>query len=151
VSIIDQIDLMARGGTLALLGLWGWIMVREHRATRVARVALLLVVTVACHVTADLYPLVRISDVGLFLLKVGQTTAPAAFWLFARALFDDDARIGWRSAAVVGLSGQLGLSAVVGVQTDQSGYPVIDRRALCSVAWHPPHRVLHSAAAGSNP
>ncbi|MEY4271074.1 MAG: hypothetical protein RLZZ58_2290, partial [Pseudomonadota bacterium] len=101
MSIIDQIDLMARGGTLALLGLWGWVMVREHSATRVARAALLMVMTIACHVIADLFPLMPLSGPALFLLKTGQSSAPAAFWLFARALFDDEARLSWRSWAVV--------------------------------------------------
>jgi hypothetical protein len=37
---LEQIDLLARGGSIALLSLWSWILFRDHRAALSARSAL---------------------------------------------------------------------------------------------------------------
>ena len=104
-----DLDMMARGGSLALLLLWSVILYRDHRAEFVVRVALLMIAALCCHIFADTAPWGPQAGPGLFLLKVGQAAAPGFFWLFARAWFNDEDRIGWRSwlliAACVALEG----------------------------------------------
>ncbi len=104
-----DLDMMARGGSLALLLLWSALLYRDHRSELVARVALLMIAALCCHVLADTAPWGPQAGLGLFLLKVGQAAAPGLFWLFARAWFNDEDRIGWRSwlliAACVVLEG----------------------------------------------
>lgn len=112
---LAALDLMARGATLSLLGLWAWVLFRDHRSVLAARVTMVLLGTVACHVLADLSPWQHgAQDLGAFLLKLGQSTAPAAFWLFARTWFNDEARISWRSWALVGASCAIGGLLLIG-------------------------------------
>jgi AraC-like DNA-binding protein len=104
-----DLDMMARGGSLALLLLWSWLLYRDHRSAFVVRVALLMIGALCCHILADTAPWGPQAGLGLFLLKIGQAAAPGLFWLFARAWFNDEDRIGWRSwlliAACVALEG----------------------------------------------
>jgi AraC-like DNA-binding protein len=109
-------DLLARGATLGLLALWGWVLLRDHRDVLAARVALMLLATVACHILADM----RSWDgsnrtLGLLILKTGQSAAPAAFWLFARTWFNDEGRVGWASWLMVGLAALVGGLLVIGL------------------------------------
>ena len=88
------IDLMIRGGSLALLALWSWLLLRDHRNTLSARIATALLVSVAMHVVASLPSAVNIRPLRLFF-ELGAVCVPALFWLFARTWFNDAARIGW--------------------------------------------------------
>ena len=89
---------MGRGGAIALLCVWGWILLRDHRNELPARAAIALIVTIICHLIADMSPWRSNSGVGLFLLKTGQAMVPACFWLFAKTWFDDERRIGVATA-----------------------------------------------------
>ncbi len=92
-----QLDLMARGGTLVLLALWSWILIRDFRATLAARLALAMNVAIACHVVASVpgeFGPISAVDVAL---DTGSSAVFGAFWLFTRAWFDDTQRFSWRS------------------------------------------------------
>lgn len=89
--------MMARGGSLALLLLWGWLLYRDHRDGLVVRVALLMVAALCCHILADTARWEPGAGVLLLLFKIGQAAAPGFFWLLARTWFNDEERIGWRS------------------------------------------------------
>lgn len=39
MTLFTMLDLMIRGGSLALLAVWSWILIRDHRAQPAARVA----------------------------------------------------------------------------------------------------------------
>jgi hypothetical protein len=39
MGIFEHIDLLARGGSIALLVLWSWLLLRDRRGALVARVA----------------------------------------------------------------------------------------------------------------
>jgi hypothetical protein len=108
MTAIDTLDLLARGGTLALMLLWGWVMVRDHRHALAAKVALLLVLAVSCHVIADLFPFWSLYGPLVWAAKVGQSVMPAVFWLFARTWFNDSTRVSRRSVAVVLASALVG-------------------------------------------
>jgi AraC-like DNA-binding protein len=95
-------DLMVRGGSIALLALWSWLLIRDHWSALPARIAVMMNASIACHVIATTgwsneYP-------GLdWVFELGSVSVPAFFWLFARAWFNDEERIGWRSWLVVPL------------------------------------------------
>jgi AraC-like DNA-binding protein len=96
-----QLDLMARGGTLALIALWSWILLRDHRSELPARAAIALIGSIICHIIADMIALRADSGIGVFMLKTGQSIAPACFWLFAKTWFDDERRINLKTALAI--------------------------------------------------
>jgi AraC-like DNA-binding protein len=89
MTSFEQIDLMSRGGSLALLFLWSWILVRDHRKELSARLAVLMNLAIACYllVTAGWYD--KPSLIGLFL-ALGSQASPGLFWLFTKAWFNDE-------------------------------------------------------------
>ncbi len=97
----DQLDLIARGGTLALLALWAWVLIRDHRHVFAARLAIAMIVSISCHVIASTPEPPR----PIMLVDIVLDTASAAtiglFWLFSRAWFEDVQRFSWRSWAIV--------------------------------------------------
>jgi AraC-like DNA-binding protein len=92
-----ELDLLARGGTLTLLALWSFLLIRDHWSAPAARFAVLMNVTVACHLISDIHPFLYDGSVSLFVWRLGQSAAPGCFWLFARAWFNDERKVGWPS------------------------------------------------------
>ena len=92
-----DLQMMARGASIALLLLWGILLYRDHHTVLVVRTALLLIAGLCCYVMADIVPWGPEAGIPLFLLKVGQTTAPAFFWLCVRVWFNDEDQISARS------------------------------------------------------
>lgn len=99
----SQIDLMARGGSLALLALWSWLLIRDHREVLAARIAVLMNLAIACYLVVTSGGSWRFSAVGL-LFATGAGATPGLFWLFAKAWFNDEKRIGEFSIALILLS-----------------------------------------------
>lgn len=128
-----DLDMMARGGSLALLLLWSALLYRDHRSEFVARVALLMIAALCCHVLADIAPWGPQAGLGLFLLKVGQAAAPGLFWLFARAWFNDEDRIGWRSWLLIAVSVVIEGIALIIFGSGENRYFVID--VLVRLFW----------------
>lgn len=95
-----EIDLMSRGGSLTLLILWSWILLRDHRDLLAGRLAVAMNVAIACY-------LIRTSGWAegrsplWFVLELGAGSTPGFFWLFARAWFGDRTRIGRIPIALV--------------------------------------------------
>lgn len=100
MGFFEQLDLMARGGAIALLILWSWLLLRDHRNVLAARIAVLMNIAISCYliVTADWGW--RFSPAGL-LLAMGAGATPGLFWLFAKAWFNDEKRISGGSIALV--------------------------------------------------
>jgi AraC-like DNA-binding protein len=116
------IDALARGGTLALLGLWSLVLLRDHRETLAARLAIALNLAIVAHV------LITIPVGGLPLpidrvLDMASVSVPALFWLFAKAWFDDQRRIGLLAWSTVPLS--LVLVGTVFATWERGGWPLI--------------------------
>lgn len=103
MTSIEQIDMMARGGSLALLALWCWLMIRDHHDALPARMAVLMNFSIACHILATMpqYTLFEVND---FIFEIFSVTVPGLFWLFARTWFNDETRVGWRSWASIGVA-----------------------------------------------
>lgn len=85
-------DMMARGGTLALLALWTWLLVRDQRQAFAARTAVAMNGAIAAHVLATIpnNPFPFVVHAALDAISV---TTSAFFWLFARAWFADERSI----------------------------------------------------------
>lgn len=99
--VFHDLDMMVRGGSLALLALWSWLLVRDHWSALPARLAVAMNFAVACHIVATVPGLAPFGFVLNWVIELGSVTVPVLFWLFARTWFDDESRIGWRSWALV--------------------------------------------------
>ena len=103
---LATLDLLARGGSLALLALWSWLLLRDHRAALAPRIAIAMNLCIAAHVVATIGGFEAVADrnpVGV-AIQLAAATVPGLFWLFVRAWFDDEARIGWASWLAVFVS-----------------------------------------------
>jgi AraC-like DNA-binding protein len=116
------VDAMARGAILGLIGLWTWLLLRDHRHVLAARLAVVMNLTIACHVVTT-FPASEIPPPIDWIFELGSVTVPAAFWLFSRAWFNDERRIGWLSWSSIPWS--MGLVALVMVTFQDRG-PVFD-------------------------
>jgi AraC-like DNA-binding protein len=89
---IEQIDLMAHGGSMALLALWSWLLVRDHWTALPARMAVAMNAGIISYliVTAGSGRAVGITA-PLLVTMAGAT--PGLFWLFARSWFNDETRL----------------------------------------------------------
>lgn len=97
MGLFEQIDLLARGGAIALLALWSWMLLRDHRSALAARLAVAMNAAICCYilVTTGWYSGRTVPGFGLAL---GAGLSAALFWLFARAWFNDHhrvSRLGW--------------------------------------------------------
>lgn len=117
-------DLMVRGGSLALLALWSWILLRDHGASLAGRLAVAMNVSIACHVITTIPDTVNVRGPVDWLIEFGSVSVPALFWLFARAWFADEKRIGWLSWLSIPFSVLL-VSIVIHTYPDRSAlFPV---------------------------
>jgi AraC-like DNA-binding protein len=99
-----ELDLLVRGGSLALLALWSWLLWRDHRAELSARVAIAMNVTIAAHIIATLPGPMQTGSVIDYLVEMASVSVPALFWLFARTWFNDERQIGWKGWAAITVS-----------------------------------------------
>lgn len=104
MSIFNQIDLMARGGSIALLALWSWLLIRDHRPVLAARIAVLMNVAIICYLLTTANWMDRRFSVPGIAIALGAGSAPGLFWLFSKAWFNDETRVGRGSIFLVLLS-----------------------------------------------
>ena len=98
-----ELELMARGGTLALLALWSWLLWRDHRAMLAARTAIAMNLGIASYVFVTSGWTEQRSAPGL-ILALGAGATPGLFWLFARTWFNDRTRLARFDLLIVALS-----------------------------------------------
>jgi len=103
MTAFDQIDLMARGGSLSVLVLWGWILVRDHRDQLAARLAIAMALAIVCYLLQSARTVPTTTIGGLALSMYGASTA-GIFWLFAKAWFNDETQIRMRDLVLVGIA-----------------------------------------------
>jgi AraC-like DNA-binding protein len=96
-------ELMARGGSLSLLALWSWLLVRDHWQALTARVAVAMNATIVCYLIVTAGWAEGPSAPGL-ILALGAGATPGMFWLFAKAWFNDETRLRRSDVALVALS-----------------------------------------------
>jgi AraC-like DNA-binding protein len=121
MQALGDLDRMGRGGAIALLCVWGWIMLRDHRSELPARATIALIISVICHLIADMFPWERHNSFGLFLLKTGQSLTPACFWLFAKTWFDDERRIDLKTGIWIGVA-IIGSLALMTIHSHYGGF-----------------------------
>lgn len=103
MTSFEHFDLMARGGSLALLALWTGLLIRDHPRVLAARIAVLMSIAIACYLIVTMKRIELHSPLQI-ALSIGAGSTPGLFWLFARTWFDDETRIGPMSIALVLLS-----------------------------------------------
>lgn len=110
---LAALDPLFRGGTISLLLLWSIILWRDHRGVPAARVAIAMNLSIIAFVLNG--ALVAINPLSLAALACDVTSvlSPALFWLFARLWFDDRARIGARSWALIATFGLLPVAQII--------------------------------------
>jgi AraC-like DNA-binding protein len=103
MTLFDHINLMARGGAIALLILWSWLLLRDHGKVLAAKLAIAMNAAICCYllVTIDWFDRPRL--IGL-ILALGAGATPGLFWLFAKAWFNDETKLRRRDVALVGFS-----------------------------------------------
>lgn len=99
----EQVDQIARGGSIALLAQWSWILIRDHWRDVPARLAVAMNVGICSYFIVTAGILGRPSLIGL-LLALGAGATPGLFWLFAKSWFNDERQVAPISALLVGLS-----------------------------------------------
>lgn len=98
---LETLDIMIRGGAIALLALFAWLFIRDHWTALPARIGVAMLVSIMCHVLATMPGDLPFGIVLNWLLLFGAAIVPGLFWLFARTWFNDESRIGWLSWAIV--------------------------------------------------
>jgi AraC-like DNA-binding protein len=102
-----DLDMMARGGSIALLALWSWLLIRDHGKALAARVAVAMCITIMLHLIATIpgpasgdttHPGRSLID---WIVELGSGTVPPLFWLFSRTWFNDETRLGWKTYALI--------------------------------------------------
>lgn len=100
MSLFAIADLMVRGGILTLLALWSWLLLRDHRQSTPARIAVGMNAATTGHVLASIPNM----DSGFVLVDAAVDTISTAtiglFWLFARSWFSDRRAPGWKGWTV---------------------------------------------------
>jgi AraC-like DNA-binding protein len=91
-----EFDLITRGGTVALLGMWSWLLWRDHSHALAARVAIATNFAIACHVVGTAGPPTSGASILDHVVDVGASAVVGLFWLFAKTWFDDARSINWR-------------------------------------------------------
>ncbi len=116
----SELDLMARGGALSLLVLVAALLTRDHRQALPGRMAICLMIGIACSVIAEAHGLATLDQPLSIVLLFGEASISGFFWLFVRSWFNDEVRFGWRSWLLI--SGTLALSlANFAMWTPQQG------------------------------
>jgi hypothetical protein len=94
------LDLFARSSTIALLATMVLVLGRDFRRVPSAPTGVVFFFTVAAHLVLSSpdYAGVRALDL---ILQAAALAVPGAFWLFSRALFEEEAGFTWRDAAVL--------------------------------------------------
>ena len=87
-----DLEMLARGGTIALLALWSVLLWRDHRAMLAARTAIAMNLGICCYVIVTGGWIERDNLPSLLITLAGRAT-PALFWLFARTWFNDRLRL----------------------------------------------------------
>jgi AraC-like DNA-binding protein len=103
MTAFEQINLMARGGSVAVIMLWGWILIRDHRDQLAARLAIAMALAMICYLvqTERIFSIRTLG--GLALSTYGASTA-GIFWLFAKAWFNDETHIRVRDLMLVAIA-----------------------------------------------
>jgi AraC-like DNA-binding protein len=128
-----ELDLMVRAAALSLLALLAAILCRDHRHTLPGQLALLLLFGAACHLIAEMPGREQLDSASDWIISIGECSFFGSFWLFARAWFNDETRIGSRSLLIVALAMALSLSNMFQFRSTGQNYWPVD--LLMRLTW----------------
>src|SRR5690348_1208358 len=115
------LDLMLRGGACVLLALLAALLLRDHGRVRAARLGALFALGGAAHALDSSGAVRAWAGQAHVLLLAVSTANNVVFWLFARALFDDDFRPArWHAGLWTGLAASV---LVCGLWLKPAGVP----------------------------
>ncbi len=103
MGFFEQLDLMARGGAIALLMLWSWLLLRDHGRILAARLAVAMNIAICCYIIVTIGWYREPLFIGL-IIALGAAATPGLFWLFAKAWFNDETQLRFRDMALVAAS-----------------------------------------------
>jgi AraC-like DNA-binding protein len=103
MTLFTQIDLMARGASIALFLLWIWVLLRDHRHVLAARVAVAMNICIIAYLIATAVWNYERNPFNL-VLSLTAGTAPGLFWLLARTWFSDRQELGRWPIVLVALA-----------------------------------------------
>jgi AraC-like DNA-binding protein len=115
MAFIDQLDLMSRGGAIALLALWSWLLLRDHGGILAAKLAVAMNIAICCYLVVTINGRGELGIAGL-LLALGAGATPGLFWLFAKAWFNDETELRRPDLALV-------VASVINTGVVQLTYP----------------------------
>lgn len=100
MTVLSEIDLIARGSSIALLLLWSWLLLRENRDALAARAAVAMAAAIICYVMP---PSLRGPFLSMPWLAIdsGSVMAAPLFWLFAHLWFTDARAVGRRNWTIL--------------------------------------------------
>jgi AraC-like DNA-binding protein len=125
MAFLHTLDLMARGGSIALLSLWSWILWRDQWVALSARVAVAMNVTIISYLLSyHVWSLAPFSPFALFVNWASVLAAPL-FWLFAYVWFSDAKRISLRAWILLASFSGLALVQTVAIAITGHGNPLI--------------------------
>jgi AraC-like DNA-binding protein len=104
---LQDFDLMMRAAAMAVVLLFALVLARDHGHTLPARLALCMFAGIVCHLFSEMPGYEQRPAWFNAFSVIAETSMFPFFWLFTRAWFDDENRIGWRSWLVVGLVAML--------------------------------------------
>jgi AraC-like DNA-binding protein len=102
MTLFDQLDLLARGGSITLLALWSWLLLRDHRNVLAARLAVAMNASICCYILVTITWSSKPLPIGL-LVALGAGSTPGLFWLFAKSWFNDETQLRRRDVILVSL------------------------------------------------
>lgn len=102
-------EMMARGGTLALLALWSLLLWRDHRKLLAARITILMNIGISTYVLEGTGWSEQANLQGLLQGTLARST-PALFWLVSKTWFNDRTRL---STADIALCAAYAVNAMV--------------------------------------
>jgi AraC-like DNA-binding protein len=125
MTLLLTLDLLARGGSLSLLLLWSWLLLRDQRAALAARVAVAMNIAIIAYLLSyHAWGLWPFNPFALFVNWASVLAAPL-FWLFADVWFSDAVRLSRRSIMLVAGFAVLALVQTIIIATTGNADPVV--------------------------
>lgn len=125
MNALEQIDLLARGGSLALIAFWSWLLWRDQRQALAARVAVAMNAAIIAYLLGNkiwaLWPYQPFA----FAIDWSSVLAAPLFWLFSHVWFNDVQRISRRVSLLIIAFALLALSQSYFMATTGAVDPVI--------------------------
>ncbi len=125
MNALEHIDLLARGGSMALITFWSWLLWRDQRKALAARVATAMNASIIAYLLGNktwaLWPYQPFA----FVIDWSSVLAAPLFWLFSYVWFNDVQRISRRTMLLIIAFALLALSQSYFMATTGAVNPVI--------------------------